>query len=149
MIFRQSTVAEASLLLLNDLNGIEMKLEMMLPRFSSTGCRIQPLYRSTPAVSLQLLPFLPREIKPILGKGKLQEQRQGITYEMKSAFYDCFYVMPPLKKGHYTDILFDFDVLIFQRPPETLIFALSKYRPRRLYWSECHEPGVPLQTPDW
>ena len=33
------------------------------------------------------------------------------------------------------DIVLDFDVLIFQRPPETL----------QLY----HEPGVPLQTLSW
>ena len=58
-VFRQSTVAEASLLLFNDLSRIENDLEMMVPRFFSAGCRIKSLYRSTSAVFLQLFPFPP------------------------------------------------------------------------------------------
>lgn len=58
-VFRQSTVAEASLLLFNDLSRIENDLEMMFPRFFSAGCRIKSLYRSTSAVFLQLFPFPP------------------------------------------------------------------------------------------
>ena len=40
-VFWQSTSAEASLHLTNDLTQTQSKLEMMLPRFSSTGSRIQ------------------------------------------------------------------------------------------------------------
>lgn len=53
------TVAEASLLLFNDLSRIENDLEMVLSRFSSTGYRIQPFYSNISAMSLQLSPFPP------------------------------------------------------------------------------------------
>ena len=72
-VFRQSTVAKASLHLLYDLSRIEKPVEMMLSRFSSTGCRIQPFYRNTSLMPLQLFPFPPTSDQAHSRKRKVAE----------------------------------------------------------------------------
>ena len=81
-VFWQSTVAEASLHLCVDLLGIEISHEMMLPRFSSAGCRIQPLYRSTSVVILQLFPFPPTNYMIHSRERKVAGTTRGITYNI-------------------------------------------------------------------
>lgn len=56
-----------------ELKRIENDLEMMLPRFSSTGCRIQPFYRNTSVMSLQLFPFPPTSDQTHSRKRKVAE----------------------------------------------------------------------------